>query len=807
MSSDPCKPIRDEIDGLEAMVDSLQEELRTAPPGMKPGLIKMIRETREEIGDLRADLRSCEQQNPPQPPSENVVLTTATCPICAGEQERVWRHVALEQLGVDGVDVDGHWIGGFPAERFGILNINNWYPLAVEKRVLCGTLHHFNFYDGIGDEADWNNFVIPNPAFRPMLEDPKDIPDNLDQWHDCASSNDCMEAEITPDESYYENIFNSRALDSSPLEGRVICAYGPWIREKVHNNRPEIHPSEMYWWRGQLPTGQFAYTLMMVQDDSNRFDREENFDFGAPWDDPPSNWRAWSANPRTNRFRIAFELNPSAAPLTFRISHLESLRVLERWGDATPGAEHALEYNGRVVLRIEELLPNEAHLGVMLGSICRNAANDRLQGYVVLTATVGIGDRGGEGYQTLMVQVGQRPFFNDAVLGDWPVLASQERQGPPIVIAATARPATLRRVVSDGRPRLVGDIDVRIARAPGQTGEPRDLSIASADLVSGGERRRVTHHAISSVRGAPVHRSVLDGVAVAERGRLEVKLASGDILPVELPALAIAPRIARERPQRTTRDQDAWSVLAKAAGARKDVATAPVSVTRARRWQIDAVAEYAPVRAGKPSAEDDTPFVEALNQAAHGDDRTRARRLFGTARPLQVDWTFEAVNLTTGAQVPVREEAGESPRAVHVVTRRPGGFQPSLVVTFPEEPAGAVFELTATARMRDPFGIEGEMTHRVWSHALTHRDPRVLARSTAETAALLAGVAPGELGRASDLGEPTVDGINDDPRVPNPRATRATMVQLLALAASEDRRVTVDELRGLISTARTFDAT
>ena len=207
-----------------------------------------------------------------------------------------------------------------------------------------------------------------------------------------------------------------------------------------------------------------------------------------------------------------------------------------------------------------------------------------------------------------------------------------------------------------------------------------------------------------------------------------------------------------------------------------------------------------------PWAEIDMDFMN-LNQAAHGDDRTRARRLFGTARPLQVDWTFEAVNLTTGAQVPVREEAGESPRAVHVVTRRPGGFQPSLVVTFPEEPAGAVFELTATARMRDPFGIEGEMTHRVWSHALTHRDPRVLARSPAETAALLAGVAPGELGRASDLGEPTVDGINDDPRVPNPRATRATMVQLLALAASEDRRVTVDELRGLISTARTFDAT
>lgn len=807
MSTDPCKLIRDAIRGLEAEVVGLQAELQTAPPGMKPALIKMIREARLQIGDLRDQLRTCEQNNPQPPPSENVVLTTETCRVCTADQERTWQHVALAQLGVDGVDVDGHWIGGFPAERFGPLNYNNWYPLGVEKRVLCGVLHHFNFYDGIGAEADWNNFVIPNPAFRHLLEDAKTIPDDLDEWHDCGGTNNCMEAEITPDESYYENVFNSKASDSSALEGQVICTYGPWVREKVHNHRPEIHPSEMYWWRGQLPNGQFAYTLMMVQDDSNRFDRENNFDFGAPWDDPPSGWRPWSENPRTNRFRIAFELNPAAAPLTFRISRLESLRVHERWGDATPGAEHALEYNGRVVLRVEELLPNEGHLGVMFGSICRNAANNRLQGYIVLTATVGTGDRGGEGYQTLRVVAGRRPFIRPEVVGEWPVLVSQEEPQVPVIVRAVAQPQTLRRIVVDGRAQLAGDVEVQVTPAAGFSEQDLDLSISGAALVSGGRRRAVRHRRISPPAVRREHRAMLDEVAITDRARLEVAVGSGETVEVALPELGMAPRIVQERPQRATAAPGAWSALAAAAGARTAVDRPAVRVARVQSWDVQAVAEYASFRAGRPSAEDDSPFIEALNGIVHGGDSARIKELFGASRPMHTAWTFDAVNLTTGSRVPVQEEAGASPREVRVVTRAGTGFKPGIVVSFPQENLDDVIEVTATARMRDPFGIVGEVKHRMWSHVLTHTNAGELARTMEATAASLAGIASADLVAAADLSGPVIDGIDDDPRVPDLRTSRATMVRLMALAASEDQRITVDELRGLVAGATAFGAT
>jgi hypothetical protein len=801
MGSDPCQPLRDQIDGLESMIDGLQAELQTAPPGMKPALIRMIVDARREIGDRRSALRACEQANPRPPPSENVVLTTATCPVCTTEQARIWQHVATAQLGVDAVDVEGHWIGGFPAERFGALN--NWYPLAVEKRVLCGTLSRFGFYDGLGAEADWNNFIIPSPAFRHLLEDAK-IHGTSDEWHNCNGIHDCMEAEITPDESYYENVFNSRVLNQSFIQGQQVGTYGPWVRERVHDNRPEIHPSEMYWWRGELPGRGFTYTLMMVQDDSNRFDREGDFDFGAPWDDPPSGWRPWSANPRTNRFRIAFELNPTGPPLTFRIRHLESLRVQERWGDATPGAEHALEYNGRVVLRVEELLPNEGHLGVQFGSVCRNAADTRLQGYIVLTATVGIGDRGGEGYQTLRVEVVRPPFIDDLFRGDWPVLAAEEPQRRRLTVHTRARPETLRRVEVNGQPRLAGDVEVQVGRRSELAGPDADVAIDRAELVSATERRRLPHEAISRAAGPRAQRAVVSDVALIDQTNLEVTLDSGDVVPVNLPALAIVPRITQEAPRQTASRPAAWNALAAAAGARVTNVPPPVPVVRARRWQLEAAPEYAAVRAGRPSAEDDSPFVEALNKVVRSGDAGRIDQLFGAARPVRVDWTFQAVNLASGQPVPVHEGPGAPPNAVQVEVTPGTSLASALSVVFPQGPAGAVFELTATARMRDTFGVEGEARHRLWSHMLTHDDARQLAESMIPAAASLAGLAPADLVAAVDMGGPVIDGVNDEPRVPSLRSSRATMVRLAAIAASEDRRITVDELSGLIRAAAAF---
>jgi hypothetical protein len=248
----------------------------------------------------------------------------------------------------------------------------------------------------------------------------------------------------------------------------------------------------------------------------------------------------------------------------------------------------------------------------------------------------------------------------------------------------------------------------------------------------------------------------------------------------------------------------AWSAMAAAAGVRTTDITPAVSVTNVQRWEIEAGPEYAPLREGRASAEDDSPFVEALNRVVGSGDLRQVNRLFGTAQPIRATWTFEAVDLTTGERVPVHEGAGAPPNQVQVEVGPETGLTTNISVVFPQEPADTVFELTATASMRDTFGVEGETRHRLWSHVLTHDDARELAQSMVITAASLAGIEPDELVFASELGEPTIDGINDEPRVPNLRSSRATTVRLMAMAASEDQRVTVDELRSLIRGAMAF---
>lgn len=193
--------------------------------------------------------------------SQNVSITSAATPVCDEQSTGKWRSAVQHQLGVDAEDPESAMIGPFPAKKT-VLGLDNWFPLNDRKQVLCGTLDHFNFFDGFGDEADWNNFFFPNERFAFILEEPRASFLSKD-WHDCAGREaSCLEAEVTPDERRYENILNSKSSDRSRLEGRELCTYGPWVREAVHGNRPEIHPSELYWWREDFPGQGFSYALL-----------------------------------------------------------------------------------------------------------------------------------------------------------------------------------------------------------------------------------------------------------------------------------------------------------------------------------------------------------------------------------------------------------------------------------------------------------------------------------------------------------------------------------------------------------------
>jgi hypothetical protein len=59
--TDPCQPIRDDIDATEEEIQELQDVLNEVPPRLKPGIRELIKRDREILKRLRRALRVCEQ--------------------------------------------------------------------------------------------------------------------------------------------------------------------------------------------------------------------------------------------------------------------------------------------------------------------------------------------------------------------------------------------------------------------------------------------------------------------------------------------------------------------------------------------------------------------------------------------------------------------------------------------------------------------------------------------------------------------------------------------------------------------------
>ncbi len=101
-------------------------------------------------------------------------MTAKTVPVCSPKQIWTWKFIHDQQQGLAGKDVAGHRIGSYPAERT-FLSIDTWFPRSGYKETLCGQLHHFNFYhSGIGNEDDWNNYLLPNLSHQTLLFEPVD---------------------------------------------------------------------------------------------------------------------------------------------------------------------------------------------------------------------------------------------------------------------------------------------------------------------------------------------------------------------------------------------------------------------------------------------------------------------------------------------------------------------------------------------------------------------------------------------------------------------------------------------------------
>ena len=104
-------------------------------------------------------------------------------------------------------------------------------------------------------------------------------------------------------------------------------------------------------------------------------------------------------------------MDPAGPVLVYEIDEAFAMNVVTRFdpdfsGDSDNGAEHAFEYDGKIVLRANENQPEDIDLGVTFTDICQRT-DGALQGYVSLTTKSGVNNDGEEGYHILFVTVNE----------------------------------------------------------------------------------------------------------------------------------------------------------------------------------------------------------------------------------------------------------------------------------------------------------------------------------------------------------------------------------------------------------------
>lgn len=249
------------------------------------------------------------QATPPKP----------TPQACTVDQERRWEQAAASQLGLAAGDsLEEHrWIGPFANQKKaaflspGAMGGRNWFPADVYKKTSCGGFTGLSIYDPrwSGAETDFHIHFQPKGMFEFSTRDLSAISGRSDIYGEITLPS----AFRTNKPWFYpgaRNDFASSDAKSDVLKpGDQVCMYGPWVTEEFHESQPELHPSELFWFRDGDALQVFA-----AHDTSNRFGARENY---CPIDGPsrdcstrvPRGFRPWSSPSSSYTLMVPYELS------------------------------------------------------------------------------------------------------------------------------------------------------------------------------------------------------------------------------------------------------------------------------------------------------------------------------------------------------------------------------------------------------------------------------------------------------------------------------------------------------------------
>lgn len=253
---------------------------------------------------------------------------------CTAGERRLWDEAKGDTLGIFVAD-EGFAIGGAVGKvkvpkGNGYRAITNlvagYHPVSGFKELACGTLKYWTLFKFGKNELDLHPHVELSSRYLPLIEGlgHNERPDQTCdgciwgevttpqtfEWFWSADPKDPTKTLPRPtgDGSYgcgpkvplpsgeQAKWGRCHGLTEDMVDGQ-FCMYGPWITEKAHQYRPEIHPVQAFW--GQTDGRAYLYLL---DDASDRFVAEKQFantylsrPVGA---DAPPRFRPWSGQAR-----------------------------------------------------------------------------------------------------------------------------------------------------------------------------------------------------------------------------------------------------------------------------------------------------------------------------------------------------------------------------------------------------------------------------------------------------------------------------------------------------------------------------
>ena len=376
----------------------------------------------------------------------DIEVTSARIYYCPQKQDE-WESIMKQQFGISAKNRINHYIGWSAADKDGIPGVRrNWFPLADMKKVHCGKLCQIGYFDAVDetswpkswaadrDEKDFNLHVLPSSPFMYQIE--KSIIDydtqieflniNCKQnWVTCGTTL-AMEGEITPDDEFLADpnnpwlgVKNSEGTSSLFLN-QNFGMYGPWLKERIHCNHPEIHPAEMIWSETIFPNVKY---LSLFQDDSDRFGYYTDYpDYQDIWNEAqriptPANLakleevkrqtHPWALPPLSGQFYICIEIDPTSTTKTSYTIDVQKSREVVTASEASKiqpreyeGKTRVIKNNGVEVFKVTELQPNGNDIAIRF-DLFKEKNTSKILGYMVISAAVSRDIDGKEGYMII----------------------------------------------------------------------------------------------------------------------------------------------------------------------------------------------------------------------------------------------------------------------------------------------------------------------------------------------------------------------------------------------------------------------